>query len=174
VSGLTVTRRPDGTVRIARLTPWTMAVLLEIELLLDPNQPEHVRRRLFPMPSDDEDHRREWERLVHPDLFALVSSARDIVSRDLEQIEVPGPGDPDEGTGWRVSIPAPHVQAWISALNTARLTLAELHAIGERELERTDLDLLDEASMAVAKIRLYGWIQQLVLEAEDPDIDASG
>jgi hypothetical protein len=171
VSGISVTRRRDGSIRIGHLTPWSTAVLCELERLLDPNQPEAVKRRLFPLPSDDATHQAEWARYVHPDLFALVASAREIVAEDLERLETPGPGDPDEGTGWRLSIPAPHVPGWISALNTARLTLAELHEIGEKELEQIEFDLLDDASMAVAKMRLYGWIQQLVLECQYPGID---
>ena len=80
--------------------------------------------------------------------------------------------DADAGAGWRVNIPAKHVPAWLSALNTARLTLAETYSIGEAEMETVEIDILDDASVAIAKIRLYGWIQQLVLECQDPLIDS--
>ena len=35
------------------------------------------------MPSDDEEHRDEWRRWVHPDLHALLASAEELVEKDL-------------------------------------------------------------------------------------------
>ena len=58
MSGISVTRALDGSIRIAHLTPWSTAVLLELDQLLGPDQPEAVRRRLFPPPSDDIEHQR--------------------------------------------------------------------------------------------------------------------
>ena len=74
-------RRPDGSVLLAGLAPAFVHVLHELPSLLETEEDEAIHERLFPYPSDDPDERKEWERLVHPDLFALVRSAREIVAK---------------------------------------------------------------------------------------------
>ena len=176
----------DGGIRFADLSLWFTTALLELDEVLDPDQPERVKRRLYPLPSDDAEEAAEWERLVHPDLFALVASARAIVLEDLNGLETslrtspvpPSAEDGDEGiranaaVGWGMTIPGEHVQAWISALQTARLTLAELHEVGESESSE-DIDPLDARSMAIAKMRTYAWLLELVLECVDPELRRS-
>lgn len=100
---------------------------------------------------------------MHPELFALLASARAIVDRDLRRIE-PENG---AGLGWHLQIPRKHVAGWLSALNAARLTLAELHDIGEEEMAREDLEVCDERTAAVAKIHLLGLLQQLLIEGTE-------
>ena len=189
--GPTVTPQPDGGLRIGNLSPWFTQTLLELDELLDPNQPEKVKRRLYPMPSDDETQREDWERLVHPDLRALVASAREIVNEDLKGLQAglglprrktaeeiaedEADGEEDDGgwvaqVGWHLDVPANHVQAWISALQTARLTLAELHGVGERESRELDIDPEDPVSMAIARMQTYAWLLELILERVDPEL----
>ena len=128
--------------------------------MLAPEQPDEVKRRLYPMPSDEPEHQEEWERLVHPELFALVASARDIVGRDLGGLR------PEETGAWRVEIPREHVPAWISALNTARLTLGATHGVEEEEdlhPEDDDDEEVDEKRLAVVKIHVLGELQALLV-----------
>ena len=126
-------RREDGGLRFEGLAPWHVGTLVELPSLLDPDQPEEVRRRLYPDPSDDEERNAEWRKLVHPELFALVSSAREIVSKDLQCLE-PDPEVPEPPT-WLLPIPAAHLSAWLGALNTARLTLGSRHGITEEDMD---------------------------------------
>ena len=149
----------DAGVAFVNLAPPFVMMLLELPELLAPEQPDEVKRRLYPAPSDDAAHQEEWERLVHPELFSLVASARDIVRRDLAGLR-------PEGTGaWRVEIPREHVAAWISALNTARLTLGATHGVEEEEdLHPVDDDEeVDEKRLAVVKIHVLGELQALLV-----------
>ena len=155
----------DGRVELAIIAPWVVAVLLELGQLLDPDQPECVRKRLFPAASMDQEHNREWQRYVHPDLVALLASAREIVTEDLQAV---APADAGK-IGWQLQIPANHVRAWISALNAARLTIAELNQLGVLELEALPQELEGDIAAAVSKVRLLGWIQELILEGLYPD-----
>ena len=66
----------DGTLTVRSVDPWLANVLLEVPDLLGPDQPPKVERRLFPLPSDDEEIQEDWSRLVAPELFALLASAR--------------------------------------------------------------------------------------------------
>jgi len=172
--GPMVERMSDGALRLRHLAPWFVGVLLELPELLDSDQPEAVSRRLYPEPSEDEDQQRDWEKFVRPELFALIASAREIVMRDIGALGVDG----DDKLGlafWTLDIPANHIQAWISALNVARLTLAETHEIGEDDmggLSEEDLDpeteQWTEKQLAGERIHMLGYLQQLLIEAESP------
>jgi hypothetical protein len=161
-----VTRRPDGTVAVDGILPLLVASLIEVpELLEKPEGP--VRRRLFPEPSDEKRQRAEWARLVHPDLFALLASAREIVERDLKGLE---PGASFQGIPrWRLEIPPQHVNAWISALNAARLALGALNGIESEVDLHPDLIAkgekieIDERTLAVIKINVLAELQQLLI-----------
>ena len=161
-------RLPDGDFLLRDLTPWFLAELLRLPDLLRPDQPEHVRDRLYPLASEgDEASQEEWRRLVHPELFALLASARAVVEHDLESLDL---GEGDEPG--RLVIPAGHVQAWISALNAARLTLAELHGVGQEEMNAAEsglpTDLGQEVVMAIARIHLLAWLQEALILTDQP------
>lgn len=171
--GPKITRMSDGSVRLSDLAPWFVGVLLELPDLLNSNQPEEVSRRLYPEPSDDDEQRKDWEKYVRPELFALVSSAREIVIKDI------GTMGPDEEAGglalWELHIPTQHVQAWISALNVARLTLSEKFKVHEDDMVEPDDEDLDpeadewsEKRFAIARIHLLGYLQQMLIEEESP------
>ena len=161
-----VTRREDGTVAVTGLFPLHVAALTEIPTLID--KPEgDARRRLFPEPSDDAKQREDWDRLVRPELFALLASAREIVMRDLEGLKRAKPlaGVPR----WRIAIPAPHVNAWISALNAARLALGAEYGVSTEQDLRPDLEEkdgkieLDERTFAVVKINVLADLQAMLI-----------
>ncbi len=162
-----LTRGLDGRIVFENLPAWLVALLRELDDLLEDDQSEEADARLFPMPSDDPEHREEWRRLVHPDLFALRASAREVVELDLADLEASVPPD----VGFRLEIPEPHVHAWIHALNSARLTLAETHGIGQAELEDSGVDLPDERSFAVQRIHVLGHLQSLMIGGRYPEID---
>ena len=81
--GPRMTRMSDGGLRMTELAPWFVGVLLELPELLDSDQPEAVSQRLYPDPSDDDEQKRDWDKYVRPELFALIASAREIVIRDI-------------------------------------------------------------------------------------------
>ena len=156
-----LTLNPDGSIRLESLDPLFVVVLREIPRLLDPDQPDAARRRLYPFPSDDDEQSQEWERLVHPELFALVATAQEGVRRDLEELEI---GE----EGGRITIPAKHVNAWISALNVARLTLGTVHDFDEDDMEGHGPSDFGDRDMARVKVYLMGWLQQMLIEEIHP------
>jgi len=169
-----VVRQADGGIAIEDLTPPFVFILLELPGLLGPDQPDEVKHRLFPDPSDDDEIRKDWARLVHPELYALLASSREIVLKDLGGL-VPA------GGSYRLEIPAPHINAWISALNAARLALGAVHGIEdeddlhpfddmEEEGDAEDGEVeLDERRLAVVKIHLFGELQALLVLEQDPE-----
>lgn len=158
VHELTLERQTDGGLLLRGVPLWLYVTLLEIPALLDPDQPEEVKRRLYPEPGDDPALKEEWIRLVHPELFATVASAREIVERDLKAMEA-------TGESFSLLIPPSHVHGWISALNAARLTLAEKFGIGEAEMAERHAPTLEGArALALIKIDVLAWIQQVLIE----------
>jgi hypothetical protein len=158
---------PEGGWILDDLAPWFVTTLLGLPELLAPDPPERVRRRLYPDPTedDDPDTREEWARLVHPELFALLASAREIVERDLRSLELgiePGQAS--------LTIPEDHVQAWISALNAGRLALSEEHGIDASVMDRSAPRATEdpETSVALTRIDLMGWIQEMLVHAVAP------
>ncbi|MHC4957806.1 MAG: DUF2017 family protein [Planctomycetota bacterium] len=163
-----LTREEDGGLRFSNLAPWFVSVLLELPRLLEKDQDELVKERLYPAPTDDEDENEEWKRLVHPELFALLASARAIVVKDLGGLVPSEEADP-LGT-WTMLIVPEHVNAWISALNAARLAIGAGNEIEEEDMndESPDVDAWDDKRVAVAKIHLLGWLQQMIIEDQAP------
>ena len=53
---------------------------------------------------------------------------------------------------------AAHLNAWMSAINEARLILGELFDVTEQDMNREDLDLEDPKQFAVLKIGALGWL----------------
>ena len=160
-------RRSDGSLAMENLAPPFLNVVIELPGLLAPDQPEAVQRRLYPKPSEDDELEEAWKKHVRPELFALVASAREIVTRDIGGLELVE----EEGFLWRLEIPETHINAWLSALQVARLTLGSLHEIEETELEDEDEDEpeeWDEKRAAVARIGLLGWIQHMFVEEQNP------
>jgi len=163
-------RTEDGVV-FEDLAPAFILLLLEIPDLLGPDQPEGVKERLFPKPSDDAAIQNDWQKYVHPELFALLASAREIATKDLGNIE---PSESDLAAGmWRLKIPGEHMNGWIAALNAARLALGARHGIeAEDDLHPEDDEFADEPPderrIAIAKIHLLGEMQALLILDRSP------
>lgn len=158
---LSVTRDADGTLRVARIPPLLDSVIRELPSILSRDQPDAVKRRLFPDPGGDAESVEEWRRTQHPELFALLADARTIVERDLAALTV-------EEDGSRVAIPAAHVNAWVSALNAARLTLGATHEVTAADMELEEEPVIDTRSLAILRIHLYAWLQATLIEAAPP------
>lgn len=154
--------RPDGSFRLDPLPAWLFELLAELPELLA-SEDEAVRARWAPRPADDPERCADWERLVVPELFHLIASSKEIVETDLEAV-VELPDRPGSEPLFSLEVPRVHVDAWIHALNAARLALGELF-----ELEATDLDGELHApagprELAIEKVHLYGWIQHQLVE----------
>lgn len=167
MSRIRLLRTPSGGFVVERWPVWAARLLEHLAVLAapDPVAPE-VKDRLYPAVGDDEKRRAEWARNVHPELFALLESARTVVIADLA-----GAQRGTRGSLLRMEVPPEHVPAWISALNTARLHLATLHDIDAGAMRAPSHDLTDEKRGPVGLIDFYGWIQGLLVESRLAQID---
>lgn len=131
---------------IAELEPFVMRLLQEVPHAADPDSHAAARERLFPAPSapgTEEEFREDWREYVQPELVHLFATARETVEQDLqtlsaelEKLDARGAKSPaeHEPTAVSLAIPRRHLDAWLSALNQARLALGAQHDIGEKEI----------------------------------------
>ena len=66
----------------------------------------------------------------------------------------------------QVTFPVEHVDAWMSALNQARLILGELFSVTEKDMNATDLDAHSEKTLAIVRIHLLGYLLRLFVQLE--------
>ena len=120
-----------------------------------------AQARLYPDPTGgagEEQLRRDWKEHVRPELERLFSTSRDIVARDLEGL---GPN----GHGTKVVIPTNHIDAWLNALNQARLVIVEENRFAESDLvQREPPDLATRRGLSLLKIHFYAHLQELLVE----------
>jgi hypothetical protein len=121
-----------------------------------------AQARLYPDPTGgagDAQLRCDWKEHVRPGLEKLFATSRDIVARDLERL---GPS----GQGNKVVIPGNHLDAWLNALNQARLVIVEENQLSESDLDhREPPDLATRRGLSLLKIHFYAHLQELLVEA---------
>lgn len=116
-----------------------------------------VESRFFPVPTEEEDAEalcEDWKAFVQPDLHNDFQSAREAVSADLRRAGK----NPDGSRSFH--IPPAHIDHWLSALNQARLALAELHQFSERDMSRSPGDIDDPREYALMQMGIYGTMQE--------------
>jgi len=126
---------------------------------------DSARSRIYPDPigSDGADTVAEdledWREHVHPELERLFAASREKVSEDL--------GTLGAKTGSvRCVIPRESIDAWLNALNQARLVIVEENKFGERELSGAEPpDLSTRRGLALLKVHFYAHLQELLVEA---------
>ena len=70
------------------------------------------------------------------------------------------------GNGTKLAIPSTHLEAWLNALNQARLVIVEESNFSEADLDhREPPDLATRRGLSLLKIHFYGHLQELLVEA---------
>ncbi len=143
-------------------------MLQEVPAILEDRHSPAPRERLFPAPTEsDADWNESWQHLVTPELEALFHSAGETMARDMAAMS---PQD-KEATSYRVEISPAHVNAWISALNQARLILGARFNLTEEDLnDDTRVNLRDRRRVAAMKIRFLGIFLELLVQAQLDDL----
>jgi len=124
---------------------------------------DNARARIYPDPFVSVDGPAEasedWCEHVHPELERLFAASRETVSADLGE-------SPAGSTASRCVIPRAHIDAWLNALNQARLVIVEENKFGERELSGSEPpDLSTRRGLSLLKIHFYAHLQELLVEA---------
>jgi hypothetical protein len=147
------------------IDPVLLELITSLPSLTEPgNLSESAEKRFFPEPAQGEETealRADWHAFVQPGLDELFRSTRDIVAADLKRVI-------DTKTGFEISIPYKHIEAWINVLNQARLALAADLGFDENLLGSStppDLDL--DRALMLDRISLYEFMQMCLIESID-------
>lgn len=143
------------TVALTAIDPFICGLLQQIVPSSSPGDHPAARARIYSSPTGgaEPDFDEEWEEYVEPDLRAQFEASRSLVERDLATL-APAPGEELAS----LHIPVAHLDSWISALNQARLVLAEQHGVTEADMER-EVAIGDERGFALFQISFYGELQ---------------
>jgi hypothetical protein len=152
-------------IRISGIDPLLAHCLQQLPEILEQRDAPTARDRLFPLPTTaDRKTNDDWQQNVTPELRHLFASAGEIVLRDLTALSPPA------GASRRhLTFPAEHANAWLSALNQARLILGATFSITDEDMNATGFDLNDPRQKAVLQIHLFGYLLQLFVEHEQQD-----
>ena len=165
-------RGPDGTLSLLFLPPELAALLLELPGILDDDDRPEVQSRRYQDPTADNDEANaEWQRMMRPDLLHLFGEARDVVAQDLELVRA----TLEHPLGARLDIVPEHMNAWISALQLARVSLGAAHGLDEEDVDvEAVLAEPGPRSQAMLRMHVLGDLQGLLLQAIAPGVTEGG
>lgn len=173
-----VRRENEGAaiVTLLEIEPFFLDLLCRIGESGRPGDDPAACERLFSAPAaaGEKSLCDDWKEYVEPELRDLFRSAQETVERDLAglpQARTDWTGDVDaleeaafSPTGHCLSIPREHADAWLSALNQARLVIAARRGFGEDDMERElPLPPFDARQFDLFRLHFYEDLQQLLL-----------
>ncbi len=146
----------DGRLTLRGVEAAVAFCLLQVPTILARRDAPEVRKRLHPDAAhDDPDRNAEWHRLMDGELAHLFEAAGRTLEQDLSSLD---------GHRGEVAFPAAHLQAWLSAINQARIVLAQLHHFDAADMSRLELAAGDPRRAALAEVQILGYVLQVLVE----------
>ena len=159
-------RRHNDVLEIAELDPFLAELLRQVPDSTDAEGDEAARARLFSLPAEESESEMcaEWKIYVEPELQRLFQTANETVAADLKQLN--GKGKPFANCTLR--IPKKHAEAWLSALNQARLVIAAKYGFTEAELsDHYRSPIGSRRDLGLFQVNFYGFLQEFILQELD-------
>ena len=148
------------------LTPAAVETLKGVPMLIESSD-RRVRDRLLPETCQDEDDEQHWREHAVPELERLFLSRAQLVRRDLENLrKLP------KSVNAVLLIPDDHVNAWLAALNAARLALYVLNDMTAEHMEEEGFTTASPKQQEAAlRIGLLAEMQAVLLGEFEVDED---
>jgi len=154
--------RRKGVIEISDLDPFLAELLRQIPASANPDGVLAAEQRIFTSPTNGQETElcAEWKTYVEPELRRLFQSATETVTGDLEQLN----GNEKSFANRRLRIPAKHSDAWLSALNQARLVIAAKNRFTENELnDHFRSPIGSRRDLSLFQVNFYGFLQEFIL-----------
>ena len=154
--------RHNDHIEISELDPFLAELLRQIPASASPDGVPAAEQRLFIFPANRKETElcAEWKVYVQPELRRLFQSATETVAADLEQLN----GNEKSLANRTLRIPAKHSDAWLSALNQARLVIAAKNSFTESELgDHLRSPIGSRRDLSLFQINFYGFLQEFIL-----------
>jgi hypothetical protein len=154
--------RRNDQLEISELDPFLAELLRQIPASANPEGAPTAEERLFSAPADSArgDLCAEWKVYVEPELRRLFRTATETVASDLEQLN----GSEKPFANRTLRIPTEHADAWLNALNQARLVIAAKYDFTESELcDHYRSPIGSRRDLSLFQINFYGFLQEFIL-----------
>ncbi len=157
-------RHNGEALEIAELDPFLAELLRQIPESTQPDGNADAAKRLFSAPADPANGGElceEWKLYVEPELRRIFQTATETVAADLTQLN----GNAKPFANCTLRIPAKHGEAWLSALNQARLVIAAKYAFTEGELcDHYRSPIGSRRDLGLFQVNFYGFLQEFILQ----------
>jgi hypothetical protein len=156
-----ICRRKDE-LEISELDPFLAELLRQIPASTNPESMPAAEGRLFSLPAGatEKEICAEWKLYVQPELRRLFRSATETVAADLQQLS----GNEKNFANRSLRIPAQHADAWLNALNQARLVIAAKNEFSDGELcDHYRSPIGSRRDLSLFQVNFYGFLQEFIL-----------
>ena len=155
-------RRQRDELEIAELDPFLAELLRQIPESAKAEGVEAAENRLFSSPGDPSDTElcNEWKLYVEPELRRLFRTANETVAVDLKMLN----GSTKPFANCTLRIPLKHAEAWLSALNQARLVIASKYGFTEADMsDHYRSPIGSRRDLSLFQVNFYGFLQEFIL-----------
>ena len=154
--------RRRNQIELSELDPFLAELLRQIPACANPEGAPGAEERIFSPPTNGSETEfcGEWKMYVEPGLRRLFETATQTVAGDLEQLN----GNEKNLANRVLRIPCKHTDAWLNALNQARLVIAAKNNFTELELnDHTHSPIGSRRDLSLFQINFYGFLQEYIL-----------
>ena len=155
-------RRRKNQIILSELDPFLAELLRQIPACASTQGAPAAEQRIFspPMNGKETEFCAEWKMYVEPELRRLFETATQTVSADLQQLN----GNEKSLSNRTLRIPTKHADAWLSALNQARLVIATKNNFTELELnDHLRSPIGSRRDLSLFQVNFYGFLQEFIL-----------
>lgn len=160
-------RRQKDFLEISELDPFLAELLRQIPESTNTDGVESAQQRLFssPAPASQREICAEWKLYVEPELRRLFLSATETVAADLQQLN----GSTKPFANCTLRIPIENAEAWLNALNQARLVIAAKYNFTDGELcDHYRSPIGSRRDLGLFQVNFYGFLQEFILQEMQP------
>jgi hypothetical protein len=155
-------RRQGDNIEISELDPFLAELLRQIPESTNTEGAEAAEQRLFsaPAPAAQGEICAEWKLYVEPELRRLFQTATETVATDLQQLN----GSTKPFANCTLLIPTRNSEAWLNALNQARLVIAAKYNFSDEELrDHYRSPIGSRRDLGLFQVNFYGFLQEFIL-----------
>jgi hypothetical protein len=156
-------RREKDCLEISELDPFLAELMRQIPESTNTEGVESAQERIFspPAPASQREICAEWKLYVEPELRRLFRSATETVAADLQQLN----GCTKPFANCTLRIPTENAEAWLNALNQARLVIAAKYNFTDGELcDHYRSPIGSRRDLGLFQVNFYGFLQEFILQ----------
>lgn len=160
-------RRDGEQLVITDLDPFLAELLRQIPASASCEGTPAAQARLYsmPAPASEREVCAEWKLYVEPELRRLFATANETVAEDLKQLDA----CTKSLANCTLRIPNEHADAWLNALNQARLAIAAKFDFSEGELgDHYRSPIGSRRDLSLFQVNFYGFLQEFILREINP------